>query len=257
MNNFTIACIPALKDNYIWIGHDKTTAFVVDPGDSDPVQQYLAEHGLDLTHIIITHHHFDHTGGALALVRSTGAKVYASSKSSFEGNFYPVDEGDEIDLPGGGAKVIAIPGHTLDHIAVLTNNDQRYLFVGDTLFMGGCGRIFEGTTAQMYSSLNKLASLPGDALVFCAHEYTISNLKFGEMIEPDNQLLSQRLNIAQGLRQMGAPTVPSALSLELETNPFLRCHIPSVILAASSYAGRRTSPGEDTFGVLRAWKNQL
>lgn len=257
MNNFTIACIPALKDNYIWMGHNKTTAFVVDPGDSAPVQQYLAEHGLDLTHIIITHHHFDHTGGALALVRSTGAKIYASDKSQCEGNFHPVSEDDEIELPGGDAKVIAIPGHTLDHIAVLTSNDHRHLFVGDTLFMGGCGRIFEGTTAQMYASLNKLASLPEDTLVYCAHEYTISNLKFGKLVEPDNQLLSYRMDHAEALLKTGAPTVPSTLSLELQTNPFLRCHIASVVSSASRYAGRTTLPGEDTFGVLRAWKNQL
>ena len=249
-----IAAIGAFQDNYIWLLHRGGRAVVVDPGDAAPVERALAERGLHLESILITHHHGDHVGGVKALVRQHGAQVWGPAASAFDAIDTRVREGDVVQVLGQSLRVLETPGHTLDHIAYWCAG-MGALFCGDTLFAGGCGRIFEGTAPQMFASLAKLAALPGTARVYCAHEYTLSNLRFAMAVEPDNVALQQRQRDCAALRTRGEPTVPSSMALEQATNPFLRAHVEGVQAAA-----RRQRPGlaadpAAVFAVLRAWKD--
>jgi hydroxyacylglutathione hydrolase len=250
--------IPAFNDNYIWLLRDGIDAHVVDPGDAAPVQAALAERGLQLASILITHHHFDHVGGVAELRQATGCRVLGPTNPAIAGIDQRVTDGDECRVGSYRFRVLAVPGHTLDHIAYFsaaTGEQDPLLFCGDTLFAGGCGRIFEGNPAQMYASLRRLADLPEDTRVYCAHEYTLANLAFARAADPDNTELAEREAAARALRAAGTPTVPSTIRLERATNPFLRSHVPG---PRAALAAQGRTPGDDpvsTFAALRAWKD--
>ena len=252
-----ITPIPALKDNYIWlIVHPNTSqCVIIDPGEAKPVLQTLAQQQLTLSAILITHHHWDHTGGIADILSLTEVPIYGPAKENIPGRL-PLQEGDQvkIDSMGLNLKVLDIPGHTLGHLAYMGHG---MVFTGDTLFTGGCGRVFEGTPEQMLHSLNKLAVLPDETLVYCGHEYTADNLKFALAVEPNNPDLLARNEKTQALRRQNQPTVPSSLALEKKTNPFLRTQIPAVIKAAEAHYGQKLNNSEALFTVLREWKNNF
>jgi len=254
----TIIPIPAFTDNYIWLVREGAFAAVVDPGDAGPVLAYLEREGLTLTAIVNTHHHGDHVGGNAALLARFAVPVYGPARETIPGRTHALAEGDEIAVPGPelALRVLDVPGHTAGHIAYVGASQQPPVaFVGDTLFAGGCGRLFEGTPAQMSASLGKLAALPGDTLAYCAHEYTLANLRFALAVEPGNAALRERLAREQAKRDRGVPTVPSSIADERATNPFLRADIPAVAAAAETHAGRKLRDAVETFAVLREWKN--
>jgi hydroxyacylglutathione hydrolase len=250
--------IPAFTDNYLWLLHDGKYALVVDPGEAAPVQQALAQHGLQLTAILVTHHHADHTGGVAALRDATGAQVYGPATEAIPAPYTPLREGDAVQALGLDFQVLDVPGHTAGHIAFYAPDvdGQPLLFCGDTLFSGGCGRLFEGTPAQMLASLDKLAALPGATRVCCTHEYTLGNLRFALAAEPDNADLQAYQAHCQRLREQGLPTLPSSIAQELLINPFLRTRQASLVAAA-----RRLDASADDdiaiFAALRQWKNQF
>lgn len=248
--------IPAFRDNYIWCLRDATHAAVVDPGDAEPVFEFLARERLALSAILATHHHSDHIGGIGALTREYPAPVYAPFDERIDGVTDRVREADIVRLPDLGLdfEVFEIPGHTLTHIAYY---GTKMLFCGDTLFACGCGRLFEGTPRQMVTSLTKLASLPDDTLVYCGHEYTQANLRFGRTVDPANQVLVSWEREADDLRRRGQPTLPSSLARERLGNPFLRCEDPAVSAAASREAGQELAGPVPVFAALREWKNRF
>ena len=261
MVNSQLIPLPALSDNYIWLLHDQHSAVVVDPGESSGVEQYLDQHRLALKAILLTHHHGDHVGGAVALHELTGAPVYGPATERLPVCHHRLKEGDTVQLPDFGLvlNVIDVPGHTAGHIAFhgRTAEGKSLLFCGDTLFAAGCGRLFEGTPKQMHESLNKLAALPSDTLVCCAHEYTVSNLRWALAVEPGNEALQERIESANHLRSQGLPTLPSTLELELATNPFLRTGVGAVAQAAAAEAGSPAASRVETFAQLREWKNNF
>jgi hydroxyacylglutathione hydrolase len=220
-----VIIIPALKDNYIFLLVDKQTknSIVIDPAESKPVLDYLNIHGLNLTHILNTHHHGDHIGGNAELKSQTGAKIVASSYDNHRipGIDKIVTDNDEFILNGINFKVIYTPGHTLGHI-VFYSSTFKALFCGDTLFSLGCGRLFEDTAAQMFNSLQKIKALPNDTAIYCAHEYSLNNARFATYIDPYNVALKEKLDNLTELRNNNQPTIPSILSAELACNPFLR-----------------------------------
>ncbi|MTJ80934.1 MAG: hydroxyacylglutathione hydrolase [Telmatospirillum sp.] len=223
--------IPVLSDNYVYLVHDPDSGAtaVVDPAVAEPVQDALARHGWTLTHILNTHHHNDHTGGNLALQKATGAVVVGSRQDAqrIPGITVKVGDGDSFLLGSKAAMVMDVPGHTVGHIAYWFP-ESHALFCGDTLFAMGCGRLFEGSAAQMWASLSKIRSLPDDTAVYCAHEYTQSNARFARTVERDNPDLTARIADIDARRGRGLPTVPSSLGLEKKTNPFLRADVDSV-----------------------------
>ncbi len=257
--DLSVLTVPAFHDNYLWLIHDGVHAAVVDPGDAGPIRDALAAHGLTLTAILLTHHHADHIGGVPSLLAQTQVPVFGPRNDGIEGITHPLDEGDRFTVPGLALdlSVLEVPGHTLGHIAYVRETpDAHWLFCGDTLFAGGCGRLFEGTPAQMADSLAKLAALPDDTLVYCAHEYTVSNLRFAAAVEPDNQGVALRMQDATARRGTRLPTVPSTIGLERGTNPFLRYTEPGIV--KSLLDAGRLKPGAapvEAFAALREWKN--
>lgn len=253
-----ITAIPAFKDNYIWLIKElnELNAIVVDPGDAKPVMAALTAERLTLSAILVTHHHWDHSGGVAELQQYFSVPVYASPLGSIKNISHPVFAGDWINFPKLkiNFEVLAIPGHTLDHIAYYA---PGLVFSGDTLFTGGCGRVFEGTAEQMYNSLSKLASLPDDTQIYCGHEYTAANLHFAQAVEPQNPQLLQRIVKVQQQRLANLPTVPASLAEEKLTNPFLRCKVPAVIAAAEQYANQQFTHPVEVFACLREWKNNF
>ena len=252
-----VEALPAFQDNYIWLLHDGQTAWVVDPGDAAVVEQALAQRGLRLQGILLTHHHGDHVGGVAALRAATGARVLGPANESLPGPVEPLHDGDIVPALGQTWRVLAVPGHTAGHIAYVNDappGATRWLFCGDTLFSAGCGRLFEGTPAQMLASLDRLAALPDDTRVCCAHEYTLSNLRFARAVEPDNVALAAHTVWCEARRAAGAPTLPSTLATERCINPFLRCREPGVRRAVQQ---RDPSIGTDieVFAALRRWKD--
>ena len=249
--------LPAFSDNYIWLLHHNGRALVVDPGDAQPVLDALASAGWVLDVILVTHHHPDHVGGVAALTAATSATVYGPAHEKMPPGVIPLTQGETLSWQGLEFEVIDVPGHTAGHIAYFGQPSDMapVLFCGDTLFSGGCGRLFEGTPDQMLNSLEKLAGLPGATQVCCAHEYTLSNLKFARHIEPANLDLSAYESRCQDLRAQGLPTLPSHLDLELKINPFLRSRQPSV---RASVQHRTPTPMDDAdyFAALRQWKNE-
>lgn len=252
-----VSAIPAFADNYLWLIHDGQHAAVVDPGDAAPVEAALASLNLTLDAILLTHHHADHAGGVAALIASRTIPVYGPARERIAGVSVALSEGQRVELPALGLalSVLDVPGHTAGHIAYVAA-DRHWLFCGDTLFAGGCGRLFEGTPQQMTASLAKLAALPDDTAVYCAHEYTVSNLRFAVAAEPHNPDVAARLQQAQQARERGESTVPSTIGVEKLTNPFLRYREPAV-LSALQAAGRldRTTDPVAAFAALREWKN--
>jgi hydroxyacylglutathione hydrolase len=252
--------IPAFSDNYIWLLPDTPGVHVVDPGDAAPVLKALEKQALTLTSILITHHHFDHIGGLEQLKAQTGCTVYGPDNPAIEGIDHILADGDEISIGSYHFRIIAVPGHTLDHIAYYQpprGGEAPLLFCGDTLFAAGCGRIFEGNPAMMHASLQRLAALPGDCAVFCAHEYTLANLRFARAADPDNSALREREAAAEKTRQQGQPTVPSTIALELDTNPFLRAGKPGPQAALREDKAAATDDEVATFAALRSWKDNF
>lgn len=255
----TFIPLRAFQDNYIWLLLDENTLQVtaVDPGDARPVITWLGRHPeYQLSTILLTHHHRDHTGGVLTLKGATGCKVWGPAGSDIQGIDRYLEDGYQLKLNGQQVEVMAVPGHTLDHIAYFCNDaDEPWLLSGDTLFAGGCGRLFEGTPEQMHSSLQRLAQLPDNTSIYCTHEYTQANLRFAQAVEPANADIRVRLEVVDDLRSNGQITLPSNLALEKDTNPFLRCEHPDVISAANEYQGVGVSAGAETLKVIRAWKD--
>jgi len=256
-----IHTLPAFNDNYLWLFHEQGSndAYVVDPGDPAVVTAALKRHSLKLNGILITHHHADHTGGVESLVQDWQVPVYGPNSPHIPQVSHFFGDGETLTLSDSLAlQAISVPGHTLDHIAWFTESDgQARLFCGDTLFAGGCGRMFEGDPAQMHHSLSKLGQLPGNTLVYCAHEYTLANLAFALAVEPENKALQTRWVDAQAIRKRAEPTVPTSIAVELETNPFLRCSEPTVKLAAEHESGQTLSSAWQVFGAVRQWKDSF
>lgn len=250
-----IVPVPAFKDNYIWIIRDDNgRAAVVDPGDAQPALDYLQAEGLSLAAVLITHHHPDHVGGVPRLLERHDVSVFGPASERIPGMSDPLSEGGQARIPEMGLTfdVLDIPGHTAGHIAYVGHGS---LFSGDTLFAGGCGKLFEGTPAQMHASLAKLAALPEDTRVYCGHEYTEANLRFAVQVEPDNPAIQQRLESVTAQRHNGEVTLPSRIGLELETNVFLRSASESVKQHAEAHAGQSLDSPVDVFGAVRAWKD--
>lgn len=247
--------VPAFEDNYIWLICNGRYAAAVDPGDAEPVIDYLKLHGLQLAAILITHHHGDHTGGIAELLRYTSVPVYGPRHENIPGITHPVGEGDTVRLSELDVEctVFDVPGHTAGHIAYYGANS---LFCGDTLFTCGCGKLFEGTPAQMYASLQKFAALPDETLVFCTHEYTLENIRFAKKVEPANRQLMEREVRDLQTRKQDLPTLPSSMALEKATNPFLRCDHPDVISAASHFSGIPLNTPVTVFAAVREWRNR-
>jgi hydroxyacylglutathione hydrolase len=246
--------VPAFEDNYLWVIEDGRHAAAVDPGDASPVADFLDRLGLTLTAILATHHHGDHVGGLAELAARGPVEVFGPASERIAGITRPLAGGERITVPGLAIEldVIAVPGHTAGHIAYA---GEGFVFCGDTLFAGGCGRLFEGTPAQMAGSLATLSALPSSTRVYCAHEYTLANLRFAQAVEPGNARLAERLLEARATRARGEPTVPSTIALEIETNPFLRAHVPEVAASAARHAGRALATPLEVFTVVREWKN--
>ena len=285
MPKLAVTTVPAFDDNYLWLVHapaDPQQVVVVDPGDATAVKAALQAQGLVLAGILVTHHHGDHIGGVHALVAAHGLHgnlgsplppagplpVFGPGNEDIEGITHPVQGGDRVELPALGLSfaVLAVPGHTRGHIAYAGHGA---VFCGDTLFSGGCGRLFEGTPAQMHASLGALAALPPETQVYCAHEYTASNLRFALAVEPDNAALVAYAAEVAALRAAGRATVPTTVARELAINPFLRTTVPTVRTAAAGFAeeaglapseaSTATSNNDDiaTLAALREWKNRF
>jgi hydroxyacylglutathione hydrolase len=249
---YDIIPIPAFSDNYIWMLHAHGQAAVVDPGNAEPVLQQLATSGLQLHTILVTHHHNDHIGGVEKLQNETGARVYAPARENYAFPHHPVQQGDQVSLDflPLTLSVIEVPGHTLGHVAYY---GAKLLFCGDTLFSAGCGRLFEGTPAQMLDSLNKLAALPAETAVYCTHEYTEHNLKFARQLDPANPALLARQAQVTILRQQGLPSLPSTLAIERDSNPFLRCTSPAIQQAS----GIKEANPLAVFTAIREMRNHF
>lgn len=251
-----ITQVRAFSDNYIWLLHapnDPRQVVAVDPGDAVPVQRTLTERGLKLAGILLTHHHADHVGGVVDLLREGAVPTFGPANEAVPGEPVRLRQGDVAPFAALGLsfEVLDVPGHTAGHIAYVGHDA---VFCGDTLFSAGCGRLFEGTAEQMAASLAKLAALPEQTQVYCAHEYTVANLKFSLAVEPDNAAAAAYLQRCQELRARDEATVPSNIRQERNVNPFLRCHRKSVIQAAERRAGRRLNPTE-VFAAIRQWKD--
>jgi hydroxyacylglutathione hydrolase len=248
--------IPAFTDNYIWLFHqpNNNRAYVVDPGDASPVIEALNRLGLSLAGIIVTHHHPDHVGGIHQLLDKYPVPVYGPGGITQVTHL--MNDGDALHLAEIEFRVLAVPGHTLDHLAYFAASEPL-VFCGDTLFAGGCGRLFEGTPEQMRYSLSRLAALPSETLIYCTHEYTQANLQFALAVEPGNKALLQRVIQVDLQRQQHQATIPSILAEELSSNPFLRSDKPCVIKAAEQYSGEITVSEDQVFTIIRRWKDHF
>lgn len=256
MSTFDVVALRAFSDNYIWTIRDSKCAAVVDPGDARPVLDYLKHEKLELVAILNTHHHADHVGGNAELLKRGKVPVFGPNDPRIAEVTHRLADGERITLPHFGLEFEAmeIPGHTRSHIAF---HGAGMLFCGDTLFAAGCGRLFEGTPRQMHDSLSKLARLPDATLVYCGHEYTLSNIRFAKAADPGNTALVALESRAQQLRDKDLPTLPSDIGQEKATNPFLRCNDPDVIASASKYAGKPLADSVSVLAAIREWKNSF
>ena len=256
----TITPIPAFNDNYIWAMTKQTQqtlhCAVVDPGDAAPVVAFLQQTGAELSTILLTHHHHDHIGGVAQLCKQFSPQVYGPSLEAKQVVMQALQEGDVIEIKQLGLKlnVLDVPGHTLGHIAY---HDDEHLFCGDTLFSAGCGRLFEGSPKQMYTSLAKFAALADETKVYCTHEYTQANLVFADAVECDNFAMQQYKQVVAKRREQGKPTLPSSIGLEKAINPFLRCQEPAVKQAVEHFVGHCCDDDVAVFTHLREWKDQF
>ena len=259
MNPYEVVALRAFNDNYIWTIRDARYAIVVDPGDAKPVLDYLTVEKLELIAIVITHHHADHIGGVKELIAGRRIPVYGPHDPRVPDATQRLAEGESITLPHFGITltVLEVPAHTSSHIAYYSHDGDGMLFCGDTLFAAGCGRLFEGTPAQMHDALSKFMRLPDHTRVYCAHEYTLANLRFAKAAEPANRALIEWESQAQALRQKDLPTVPSTIALERAANPFVRCTEPGVIASASQHAGKPLTDPVSVLAAIREWKNNF
>lgn len=248
--------VKAYDDNYIWIiqpGAEKSV-IVVDPGDDKPVRDWLNTNNASIDSYLITHHHWDHTDGLAPLLEDYPAPVFGPKNSKVANISEPLTENDSFNRLGINFEVLETPGHTLDHISFYCTG---FLFCGDTLFSGGCGRMFEGNPELYVSSLKKLRQLAGDTRVYCAHEYTQANLTFASLVEPENALLQSYLEKIKLMRQDDEITLPSSLQLELAINPFLRFDQTTVVKAAEQHANQNLTDDSQIFATIRQWKDSL
>lgn len=250
--------LPAFTDNYIWMLHDEHHSMVVDPGEAQPVLEALQHLNVPLEVILVTHHHADHTGGVDALRQATGAKVFGPARETMPEPLTRLSGGDQLQALGLTFQVIDVPGHTAGHIAYYCANVEGapLLFCGDTLFSGGCGRLFEGSPAQMLASLDALAALPENTRICCTHEYTLSNLRFAAAVDPTNQTLARYTAAAQALRSQQQPTLPSTILMERQINPFLRTRQAAIIQAVQGFDASAHDE-VSIFAALRQWKNEF
>lgn len=272
MDRIRIQPIPAFKDNYIWMMHDGRHAVVVDPGAASPVLKALDQHGLELSAVLLTHLHFDHNRGVPDLLERRSIPVFGPLLNEHDRASHPpwpapgtvpldcvshvVGEGDTVKLAALDMElsVLAVPGHTKGHIVFL-ERQRNWVFTGDTLFGGGCGKVFGGSMQAMIDSLDKLASLPAQTQVYCAHEYTLDNLRFALAVEPSNRELISRYEAESRKRAAGLPALPSTIGLERATNPFLRVMEPQVLQTLRTERGVDASTRVASFEALRSWKN--
>lgn len=258
----SIEPIHAFSDNYIWLltRAGSRDCAVVDPGEAAPVLRVLEARGLRLDTVLVTHHHFDHVGGIPELLAQHPARVVGPHNPAIETVTERVAAGDRVEVLGATFEVLEVPGHTLDHIAFYrpaTADQAPLLFCGDTLFAGGCGRLFEGSPAQMHDSLGQLAGLPGETAVYCAHEYTQANLRFARAADPDNAALQAREEEVAQLRAQERPTVPSNIALERATNPFLRSGEAALVDTLRRQGKWQGDDPETVFAALRSWKDEF
>lgn len=254
---FEIMPIPVLKDNYVWvIKNQRREVVIVDPGEATPVLKFLQEWDLNLLAILITHHHWDHVDGIEGIVEQYKVPVYGSMIEEIPQKTHPVKDLEQFNIESFAFEVLEIPGHTLGHVAYYFK-PAKALFTGDTLFCAGCGRVFEGTMQQMYSSLMKMTALPNDTKIYCGHEYTLNNLRFAELVDPDNKEIKQRMSKVKMLLDKNIPSVPSLLSDEKKTNPFLCCHLQSIISSVEKYSNRSLTNPVEVLEQLRKWKDQF
>ena len=248
--------IPAFRDNYIWfiIHEPDRKVAIVDPGDATPVIDRVISDGLEPVAVLITHHHPDHVGGIDGILSHYPVPVYGPAQERIPGRTHALREGDEVWLQQLQLRfqVLDMPGHTAGAIAYYTDG---MVFVGDTLFLSGCGRLFEGTAEQMHGSLSKLARLPDTTRIYCAHEYTLANLGFAQALEPDNQDIRDQIRDCQALRDRNMPTVPGTLAREKRVNPFLRVTENSVVEAARQHSGLALREPTEVFAAIRNWKD--
>ncbi len=253
--------IPIFSDNYVWVLSRGQDAVVVDPGDGVPVARHLQDKGLNLRAILVTHHHPDHIAGIPALLGIWPVPVYGPADESEKIKLlsHQLNDGDEIEILGERLQVIGIPGHTLGHIAYIQADPGAdkapFVLCGDTLFSAGCGRLFEGTPAQMHASMQRLDALPANSRMYCTHEYTLSNLAFAQAVEPDNRDIQDHIRKVRALRANGIPSVPTTLALERRINPFLRTREPIARQAAETWAGSPLNDEVKVFAALRKWKD--
>lgn len=254
-----ITPLPAFDDNYIWLLSDAAQGrcAVVDPGDAAPVRAWLAAHpDMHLEAILITHHHGDHTGGIAELKATTQATVYGPALENIPGRDVALEDGQTVQVLGQAWQVLHVPGHTAGHIALFARHvGEGVLFCGDTLFSAGCGRLFEGTAQQMHASLQRLAALPPSTAVYCTHEYTLGNLRFAQVVEPDNAALRQYQQEAEALRRAGQPTLPSNIARERAINPFLRGDQVAIRQQLAAQCGQLPRSDSEAFALLRTWKD--
>lgn len=249
--------IRILKDNYVWtlIDDANKRAVIIDPGEAQPVLDYLKQHALSLQAILVTHHHWDHTNGIEAILKEYKVPVYGPEHEQIAGLSHPLTDQSVIKLDGfPEIHILEIPGHTAGHIAYYLDGK---LFCGDTLFAAGCGRLFEGTPTDMTESLQKITSLPDQTEIYCAHEYTQNNLRFAQTVEPGNQAITERIQRVRALRDQNKPSLPSTLQEEKDTNPFLRCALPSIKSAVEKHQGEKLDNVVDVFKSLRQWKDKF
>ena len=245
--------LPAFSDNYIWLLDEDDARLVVDPGDAAPVLAACEADGRAPLAILLTHHHDDHVGGVPALLaRWPGLPVYGPADPRIAGVDHPVGDGDRVGIGPWRFDVLAVPGHTVSHIAF---HGSGLLFCGDTLFSLGCGRLFEGTPRDMLGSLDRLAALPAQTLVCCGHEYTLANAAFARVVDPDNLALRRRQEEAIAMRDRGLPTLPTTLGSERDGNPFLRIDVPAVRAAVAAHAPGAADDRIEAFAGLRRWKD--
>jgi hydroxyacylglutathione hydrolase len=255
-STFQIKAVPALKDNYIWliIHRNSNQCLIIDPGDAKPVIDTIEHLKLNPIAVLLTHHHYDHSQGAMALKTKYNLNVYGSAIEGVASVNHPLFAETTLNFfpESTAATVLKIPGHTRDHLAYLF---EHHLFCGDTLFTSGCGRIFEGTADQLLNSLKKIMALPDNTLIYCGHEYTIANLKFAKTVDPDNERLLIRIEDTRCLRDNNLPSVPATLLLEKQTNPFLRCDTDAIKTAVENHFGQQLDNELQVFTALRKWKD--
>jgi hydroxyacylglutathione hydrolase len=252
MSIFPIACF---LDNYIWCIQVENNLWVVDPGDANPVLEYLQKHALNLDGILLTHHHADHTGGVNALLAHKNVPVYGPEETRQWATII-VGADQALDLTIGHTQILFVGAHTRGHIAYYLA-DAKALFCGDTLFSAGCGRLFEGTAEDLACALDCINALPADTKLYPTHEYTLSNLAFAKRVEPDNEAITEHIQWVASQRDQNRPSLPTTLAVERQINPFLRTHSATIVEQVSEHTQHPISTGIETLAALRAWKDNF